>query len=82
MNQQTLATEAEPAASDVLVLADIAFDDAATLLSRFGLALERIADAVAIPGSYWANPKPASSATPCTRAPTRPCIRCCTKQRT
>src|SRR5688572_13357786 len=57
MNQQTLAAEAAPAATDVLVLADIAFDDAVALLSRFGLALERIADAVAIPGSFWGEPE-------------------------
>ena len=58
MDQQTLAAEAVPAtATDVLVMADIAFDAAAALFSRFGLALERIADAVAIPGSYWGEPE-------------------------
>lgn len=44
-------------ATDVLVLAEVAFDDAAALLSRFGLTLERVADAVAIPGSYWGEPE-------------------------
>ena len=36
-----------------LTLADIGFDDAATLLQRYGLTLQRVADGVAIPGSYW-----------------------------
>lgn len=38
---------------DVLTLADIAFDDAAALLHRFGLSLQRVADGTPIPGSYW-----------------------------
>lgn len=37
----------------MLTLADIAFDDAAGLLARYGLALQRVADGDAIPGSYW-----------------------------
>ncbi|RZA21035.1 MAG: hypothetical protein EOP93_04310 [Lysobacteraceae bacterium] len=37
----------------VLTLADIAFDDAAALLARYGLALARVADGETIPGSYW-----------------------------
>ena len=37
----------------VLTLADIAFDDAAALLHRYGLGLLRVADGEAIPGSYW-----------------------------
>ena len=41
----------------VLTLADIAFDDAATLLSRFDLKLEPVADAIPIPGSYWGDPE-------------------------
>jgi hypothetical protein len=41
----------------VLTLAGIAFDDAATLLARFGLALERVADGAPIPGSYWGEPE-------------------------
>jgi hypothetical protein len=58
MNRQTLAPGTPPdTATDVLALADVAFDDAAALLSRFGLTLERIADADAIPGSYWGEPE-------------------------
>jgi len=38
---------------DVLTLADIAFDDAARLLARYGLRLRRVADGMPIPGSYW-----------------------------
>lgn len=41
----------------VLTLADIAFDDAAALLARFDLTLEPVADATAIPGSYWGDPE-------------------------
>ena len=37
----------------VLTLADIAFDDAAALLHRFGLSLVKVADGEPIPGSYW-----------------------------
>jgi hypothetical protein len=37
----------------MLTLADIAFDDAAALLARYGLGLQRVADGDAIPGSYW-----------------------------
>lgn len=39
--------------SSVLTLAEIRFDDAATLLARFGLALVLVADGEPIPGSYW-----------------------------
>ena len=39
--------------TEVLTLADIAFDDAAALLHRFGLSLQRVADGAPIPGSYW-----------------------------
>jgi hypothetical protein len=38
---------------DVLILADIDFDDARALLARYGLALARVADGEPIPGSYW-----------------------------
>ena len=34
-------------------MADIVFDDAANLLRRYGLNLQRVADGDAIPGSYW-----------------------------
>jgi hypothetical protein len=37
----------------VLTLADIGFDAPAALLARYGLALFRVADGDAIPGSYW-----------------------------
>ena len=40
---------------DVLTLGGIAFDDAAALLRRYGLALQRVADGDPIPGSYWGD---------------------------
>jgi hypothetical protein len=43
--------------SPVLLLRDIAFDDVAGLLARFGLRLERVADDAPIPGSYWGEPE-------------------------
>jgi hypothetical protein len=36
-------------------LADIAFDDAAALLARYGLSLHLVADGTPIPGSYWGD---------------------------
>jgi len=39
----------------VLRLRDIAFADAAALLARYGLRLERVADGEAIPGSFWGD---------------------------
>jgi len=39
----------------MLTLSDIAFDDAAALLARYDLRLERVADGEAIPGSYWGD---------------------------
>ena len=41
----------------VLLLRDIAFDDAAALLARYGLALRYVADGMPIPGSYWGEPE-------------------------
>ena len=41
----------------VLLLRDIAFTDAATLLTGYGLALEGVADDTPIPGSYWGAPE-------------------------
>jgi hypothetical protein len=41
----------------MLTLADISLDDARTLLARYGLALELIADGAPIPGSYWGEPE-------------------------
>lgn len=37
----------------MLTLDDIAFDDVASLLARYGLRLQRVADGAPIPGSYW-----------------------------
>jgi len=37
----------------MLTLGDIGFDAPRALLARFGLALELVPDAAAIPGSYW-----------------------------
>ena len=39
--------------SDVLTLAEIAFEDAAALLADYGLQLVRVDDGEPIPGSYW-----------------------------
>ena len=39
----------------MLTLADIAFGDAAALLARYGLALQRVAEGEPIPGSYWGD---------------------------
>ena len=36
-------------------LSDIAFADAAALLARFGLVLQRVPDGEPIPGSYWGD---------------------------
>lgn len=51
--QSTGNTTATP--PDVLRLRDIAFADAAALLSRYGLELQRVEDAAPIPGSYWGD---------------------------
>lgn len=40
-------------APDVLTLADVSLDDVATLLARYGLRFELIADGAPIPGSFW-----------------------------
>lgn len=39
--------------SSVLQMADISFDDAAVLLHRYGLTLQRVDNDMPIPGSYW-----------------------------
>lgn len=44
----------EPA---VTRLGDIRLEDAIALLARHGLRLHRVADAAAIPGSYWGEPE-------------------------
>lgn len=41
----------------VLCLRDIDWQAAAALLQRHGLALHRVADGEAIPGSYWGEPE-------------------------
>jgi hypothetical protein len=41
----------------MLTLADISFDDAKQLLSRYDLTLVRVADGAPIPGSYWGAPE-------------------------
>ena len=41
----------------VLTLADIDAGEAAALLARFGLRLERVGDDAPIPGSYWGAPE-------------------------
>jgi hypothetical protein len=41
------------ATNPVLTLADIHFDDAASLLGSFDLSLVQVADGEQIPGSYW-----------------------------
>lgn len=41
----------------VLLLGDVAFDDVAALLARYGLRLARVADGAPIPGSYWGEPE-------------------------
>jgi hypothetical protein len=59
-----LAAEAAPAdrvtpagGAAVLLVRDIALDDAAALLQRYGLRLQRVADDAPIPGSYWGEPE-------------------------
>jgi hypothetical protein len=39
----------------VMRLADIAEDAARALLGRYGLALQRVADGISIPGSFWGD---------------------------
>jgi len=39
------------------MLVDIGWDDAAALLARYGLTLERIAAGAPIPGSFWGEPE-------------------------
>lgn len=43
--------------SDVLRLADLRFETASALLTRHALALHRVDDGMAIPGSYWGEPE-------------------------
>lgn len=46
---------ANESATTVLRLADIGYTAPTTLLARYGLALQRIADGEPIPGSYWGD---------------------------
>ena len=39
--------------SNVLQMADVRFDEAAALLQRYGLTLQRVDNGAPIPGSYW-----------------------------
>lgn len=57
MTQAAIAAEAAPATAqaDVLRVRDIALDDAAALLARYGLRLQRVTDGRDIPGSYWGD---------------------------
>jgi len=57
LNLQKLAAEAAPTHHDVLLLRDIAFTDAGSLLARYGLGLERVGDDMSIPGTYWGEPE-------------------------
>lgn len=41
----------------MLTVAEIEWASAVTLLARYGLSLERVADGVPIPGSYWGEPE-------------------------
>ena len=41
----------------LLTLADINWNDAEALLARHGLTLERVADRLSIPGSFWGEPE-------------------------
>jgi hypothetical protein len=49
------STRSSVTAAPMLTLADIAFDDASTLLSRYGLRLHLVPDGEPIPGSYWGD---------------------------
>lgn len=44
-----------PSSGEVLRLADLGEAPAATLLARFGLRLQRVADGEPIPGSFWGD---------------------------
>lgn len=41
----------------MLLLRDVAFDDVAQVLARYGLQLQAVADDAPIPGSYWGEPE-------------------------
>jgi len=54
---QAQGATAQDAPAPVLTLADIDIDEATTLLARYDLRLERVADGAPIPGSYWGEPE-------------------------
>jgi hypothetical protein len=54
MTSSTALVEATPS---VLRVADLSFDDLATLLSRHELQLQRVDDDATIPGSFWGDPE-------------------------
>ncbi len=56
-DEPTRDAPAQDAPPVVLVLADIDSEEAATLLARYGLRLERVPDGEPIPGSYWGEPE-------------------------
>jgi hypothetical protein len=51
--EHTHSATSPPPAPAVLTLGDIDFADAAALLERYGLRLEKVADGAPIPGSFW-----------------------------
>jgi hypothetical protein len=59
MIDENVAAETAPTVNRqaVLLLRDIAFTEAATLLAHYGLQLARVADGAPIPGSYWGEPE-------------------------
>ncbi|MCL7714370.1 hypothetical protein [Stenotrophomonas mori] len=52
----SLSSPPAPGAA-ILCLGDIAWEEAAALLARHGLRLNRVADGQPIPGSYWGEPE-------------------------
>lgn len=58
MNEEKVAAHAAPTRGEaVLLLRDIAFTDVTTLLVRYDLRLQLVADGAPIPGSYWGEPE-------------------------
>ncbi len=68
----------------MLTLADIGFDAPPRLLAGYGLRAARASPtATPIPGSYWGEREAGLIGTDrAMRAPTRRCIRCCTRPAT
>lgn len=57
MHQESVAAHSAPAAGDVLALGSTDIGAAVTLLARYGLTLQLLADDADIPGSYWGAPE-------------------------